>query len=75
MTLTSQAQLVAEKRYFQKNDAGTPIEDADGLFRRVANAIALPEGNYGKLDVEVKMTTKVLYQLVSYFPLKIVWKV
>lgn len=65
MTLTSQAQLVAEKRYFQKNDAGTPIEDADGLFRRVANAIALPEGNYGKLDVEVKMISNEFFKMMS----------
>ena len=64
MNLTSQAQLVAEKRYFQRNDAGTLIEDVDGLFRRVANAIALPEANYGKLDVEVKMISNEFFRMM-----------
>jgi len=65
VTLTSQAQIVAEKRYFQKNDTGTPIEDADELFRRVANAIAVPEKNYGKLDVEIKMISNEFFQMMS----------
>jgi ribonucleoside-diphosphate reductase alpha chain len=65
VTLTSQAQIVAEKRYFQKNDAGTPIEDADELFRRVANAVAVPEKNYGKLDVEIKMVSNEFFQMMS----------
>ena len=65
VTLTSQAQLVAEKRYFQKNDAGKPVEDVDGLFRRVANAVAKPEKNYGKLDVEVKMVSNEFLKMMS----------
>ena len=65
VTLTSQAQLVAEKRYFQKNDAGKPVEDVDGLFRRVANAVAKPEKNYGKLDVEVKMVSNEFFKMMS----------
>ena len=65
VTLTSQAQLVAEKRYFQKNDAGKPTEDIDGLFRRVANAVAKPEKNYGKLDVEVKMVSNEFFKMMS----------
>ena len=40
VTLSKQAEVVAAKRYFQKDDENNTIEDSDGLFRRVAAHVA-----------------------------------
>ena len=47
---------MANKRYFQKDDNNNTLEDADGLFRRVANHVASADYKYGSSDVEVLMT-------------------
>jgi len=65
VSLTSQAQTVAEKRYFLKDDSGAPIEDADGLFRRVANAISSVETKYGKLEAEAKLIANDFYTMMA----------
>ncbi len=44
--LNPNAELVLAKRYFQKDDAGLPIEDGRALFWRVASAIAEQESRY-----------------------------
>ncbi len=42
-TLSENARLILEKRYLMKDEDGNPIEDSEGLFRRVANAVAQGE--------------------------------
>lgn len=44
--LNPNAELVLVKRYFRKDENGVPLEDAEGLFRRVARAIAAEEEKY-----------------------------
>ena len=41
--LSENARIIMEQRYLMKSDDGNPIEDADGLFHRVANAVAQGE--------------------------------
>ncbi len=41
--LTANAQTVLERRYLMKDEQGSPIETAEGLFRRVAADIAAAE--------------------------------
>ena len=53
--LAAQAELVARKRYYLKDDENEPIENADEMFRRVAAAVADVETHYGKLDVEANL--------------------
>ena len=64
-SLTKQALTVAEKRYFLKDDDGKLDEDAKGLFKRVSDAIAEPEKQYGKLDVEKKLVASEFNEMLS----------
>ena len=45
--ISENAKVVLEKRYLRKDDAGNIIESPDGMFSRVAKAIAQPENSYG----------------------------
>ena len=45
--LSDNARVVLEKRYLRKNDHGSIVETPEGMFRRVANAIARAELDYG----------------------------
>lgn len=45
--ISENARVVLEKRYLRKDDAGNIIESPDGMFSRVAKAIAQPENSYG----------------------------
>ncbi len=40
MKITENAKIVLERRYLIKNEKGEVTETVDGLFRRVAGAIA-----------------------------------
>ena len=45
--ISDNARVVLEKRYLRKNDDGTIVETPEGMFQRVAHAIARPELDYG----------------------------
>ena len=40
LELSDNARVILEKRYLMKGNDGRPLEDAEGLFRRVARAVA-----------------------------------
>jgi ribonucleoside-diphosphate reductase alpha chain len=65
ITLSSQAEIVAKKRYFLKDDSNEIVEDAPAMFRRVADAIAAVEKQYGKLDIDVQLTSNEFYTVMS----------
>ncbi|MDF2989172.1 MAG: ribonucleoside-diphosphate reductase, adenosylcobalamin-dependent [Eubacterium sp.] len=46
MKLSENAITVLERRYLEKNEAGILAEDVEGMFRRVAKAIAAADENY-----------------------------
>lgn len=46
MNLSENALKVLEKRYFAKDESGRPVEDAEGMFRRVAKAVAQADAPY-----------------------------
>ncbi len=53
MKLGKNAVTVLEKRYLMRDEHGEPIETVDGLFHRVANAIAQADSQFDpKADVE-----------------------
>ena len=63
--LSKQAEVVANKRYFQKDDDNNTIEDSDGLFHRVAKHVASADSRYGTLGVEIEMTTGDFLDMMS----------
>ena len=54
-TLSAQAEVILNKRYFLKDEEDTVVEDSNSLFSRVAKAVAAIEQEYLTLDVEAKL--------------------
>jgi ribonucleoside-diphosphate reductase alpha chain len=63
--LTENALTVLEKRYFLRDESGCPCEDAEGLFRRVANTIAEGDLKYGKTRQAVNAFADQFYALMA----------
>ena len=63
--ISENAKVVLEHRYLLKNDSGDVVEDPDGLFRRVASALAKPDKSYGASTEEIKETSEEFYQMLS----------
>ena len=63
--INENAQVVLEHRYLLKDDNGDLAEDPDGLFRRVANALAKPDKAYGATKEEIDETSEEFYQMLS----------
>ena len=59
--LSEQSKIILNHRYYLKDENSQPIEDADGLFDRVAWALAKVDKQYGALPVEVELTHKDFY--------------
>ena len=62
--LNANAAVVLEKRYFLKDLAGNPLEDAKGMFWRVAGAIAGEESKYEKSDWQVEPLARAFYDMM-----------
>ncbi len=62
--LSKNALTVLEKRYLRKDEEGKLIEDPDGMFRRVANAIAEAEYDYGATPSFVEGLAGEFYELM-----------
>ena len=65
MFLTENAMKVLEKRYLAKDINGKLLEDVDGLFRRVAKAIAAPDTVYTFNDSELATIENTFYEMMS----------
>ncbi|MBS1237472.1 MAG: ribonucleoside-diphosphate reductase, partial [Deltaproteobacteria bacterium] len=65
LSLTQNAQKVLEKRYLQKNEEGKIVETPEGLFRRIARAIASADARYGKSPEEVEGTETEFYSMLT----------
>jgi len=63
--LSENAFKVLEKRYLTKDGKGNVIETPEGLFRRVARAIAAPDQIFGADQDEVKQTEDKFYEMMS----------
>jgi ribonucleoside-diphosphate reductase alpha chain len=63
--LSPQAEVIARKRYYVKNDKEEVIENAGGMFRRVAAGVAKVEPLYGKHDIDAKLTARDFYDIMA----------
>jgi ribonucleoside-diphosphate reductase alpha chain len=63
--ISDNASVVLDKRYLQKNDDGEIIETAEGMFRRVAKALAAPEFKYEKTPDEVAQIEENFFQMMA----------
>ena len=50
--LTDNSQIVLQRRYLSKDREGKVLEDADGMFRRVAHNLSQADLNYGATEDE-----------------------
>jgi ribonucleoside-diphosphate reductase alpha chain len=63
--LAAQAELVAKKRYYLKDNKNQPTENADQMFKRVADAVSSVETKYGKLPVETELSSNDFHSMMS----------
>ena len=59
--LTDNAKVVLERRYLSKDREGDILEDADGMFRRVAKDLSLADFEYGATEAERQATEDEFY--------------
>lgn len=63
-TLGKNALTVLERRYLTKNESGEVIETPEGMFRRVADAVAEADRLYDK-NADVKKTSDLFFALMT----------
>jgi ribonucleoside-diphosphate reductase alpha chain len=66
--ISQNSQQVLHKRYLRKGLDGEPVEDVEGMFRRVASAVAEPDAAWG---YDVATTEESFYGLLAdlrFFP-------
>ena len=63
--ITDNAMIVLEKRYLRKDGDNNVIEDPDGMFHRVANALAEADRAYGATDAQIGETARVFYETMA----------
>ena len=60
--LSPNAEVVLKRRYLSKDREGNVLEDADGMFRRVARNLSQADTNYGADERERQATEDRFYQ-------------
>ncbi len=64
MKIAENARAVLEKRYLIKNTDGTLAETVEGLFRRVSDAIAIPDKNYDE-SIDLSVVSDEFYEMMT----------
>lgn len=65
VSLSPNAITVLEKRYLIKDESGTPVEQGEDLFWRVARTIAEPDRRYGASDGAVDTLAEAFYGVMA----------
>ncbi|EGJ49432.1 vitamin B12-dependent ribonucleotide reductase [Desulfocurvibacter africanus] len=66
-SINPNAEIVLRKRYLRKGPDGNPVEDVQGMFWRVASAIASEEVKYAKSSFDVDRLAREFYSLMTSF--------
>ncbi len=64
-TLTENARIVLGKRYLKKDENGTPIEEPETMFWRVARTIAEADRRHGASDAAIEEVARQFYELMT----------
>jgi ribonucleoside-diphosphate reductase alpha chain len=62
--LTDNSQIVLQRRYLSKDREGNVLEDADGMFRRVAQNLSQADLLYGATESQRLETEEKFYQMM-----------
>jgi len=62
--LTDNASKILERRYYLKDEQGNLIEDAEGMFNRVARTMAEVEYKYGATEYQVKELEETFFDVM-----------
>ncbi len=62
--ISENAKAVLERRYLARDEEGKPMETVDGLFRRVAGAVAAADASFDP-KADVKQTEQTFYELMT----------
>ncbi|MFH1269749.1 MAG: vitamin B12-dependent ribonucleotide reductase [Candidatus Omnitrophota bacterium] len=65
LELSENALKVLERRYLSKDETGQVIETPEGMFRRVAGAIAAADKLYGKTEEEIASLEESFYRIMA----------
>ncbi len=65
--VSANAELVLSRRYYCKDENGTPREDATGMFWRVASHVAQEEEKYASSTYKADELAKEFYSLMTKF--------
>jgi len=63
--LTENARIVLARRYLKKDESGTPIEDPETMFWRVARVVAEADRHYGASDAAIDEVARQFYALMT----------
>ena len=63
--ISENANVILQKRYLQKDNNGKVTETPDGMFRRVAKALAEPELNYNKSSQQATQISEDFYRMMA----------
>ena len=64
--LTENSEVVLERRYLSKDREGNILENADGLFRRVAQNLSQADFNYGASEEERQAVEEEFYRVMRH---------
>jgi len=64
-TLSENARIILAKRYLKKDADGTPVEEAEEMFWRVAKVIANVDLEYGASEAAVEELARQFYDLMT----------
>lgn len=64
MQISKNALTILEKRYFKKDEKGRPVEDLEGMFHRVAGAVAGADKTFDP-DADCEETARKFYDCMT----------
>jgi ribonucleoside-diphosphate reductase alpha chain len=66
--LSENSRQVLKRRYLRRGLDGKPVEDIEGMFRRVAQAVAGPDGQHGYDEKSTEDSFYALLSTLKFFP-------